>query len=101
MVKMPSLDDLKKVGANLVDTAKAANLGEVVNKLKTGVEAVTAKKEDVVAAADADPLKAQLQTLHASLQELTQLQAAQAALSKNIESQLSALTKIIDSKTKT
>ncbi|GEM_PF-6105255 len=39
-MKIPTLDDLKKASAGLMDTAKSAGLGGMVDKLKAGIESV-------------------------------------------------------------
>ena len=88
MVKMPSMDDLKKAGAGLVDSASG-----MVGKIKTGIESASAKKSVEI---DDTVLKNQLDAVKASMVELTQLQSSQTALIRNIESQIIGLEKKIE-----
>lgn len=93
MIKIPSLEDLKKAGAGLVDSAKSANIGGAFEKLKSSLEG---KNDAPATPSTGDPIKAQLQTIQTSLTDLAQMQTAQTALTKNIESQLATLAKIIE-----
>jgi len=98
MVKMPSLDDLKKVGAGLVDSAKSGKINEMMDKVKSGMGTVSAgmKKEAAPVVLGDDVIKNQFQAIYASLAELTQTQTAQTALIRKVESQLSSLAKTVE-----
>ncbi len=96
MVKIPSLDDLKKVGAGLVDSAKSVKLNEMVGKVKSGIETVSSslKKEAPIPEGD-EAIKNLFQSLYASLSELSQMQATQNALIKKVENEISQLAKVV------
>lgn len=103
MVKLPSLEDLKKAGSNLVDSAKQIKFDEIADKIKSGVESVSSSlhKSTPEVPTD-DALKSQFQDLYGSLDELTTLFASQAIVVKKIENQIESLGKIITAqKTKT
>jgi hypothetical protein len=93
MVKIPGLDDLKKMGSDLLDSAKTVNFGEVVEKFKSSIESVGVKKNADVAAGN-DPLKDLLQDMSATLTELSAAQAAEASLIKRMQGQLAEIARI-------
>lgn len=88
-MKMPGLDDLKKMGSGLVDTSK---IGGVVTKIKSGMEDVVAgfgKKTSAEDSVAQDPLSmaSQLSTKITALAEENKQQALQIeALSAEINS---------------
>lgn len=96
MVKMPSLDDLKKAGAGFVDSAKSGHFTEMVDKLKSGIESVGVQMHADELPLGDNAVKTQCQVLRVSLTELMQLQQSQAALIRNLESQLVTLEKMIE-----
>jgi len=96
MVKLPNLDDLKKMGSDLIDSAKSVKLNEIVDKFKTSIESVSSKK-------GASDQRMQDQTLeqifigiYASLKELAVAQATQEAVVKKVENQLNFLAKELE-----
>lgn len=95
MVKIPSMDDLKKAGAGFADKVKAGEFNYVVDKLKSGIDSVT-KKDGAPAATGDNVLQNQIQTLKAALAELIQAQAVQSATIRKIESQLDMLSRSVD-----
>lgn len=99
MVKIPGLDDLKKMGAGLIDSAKSVNISETVDKLKSKMEALGGKKEAAVMSGD-NPEQVMLANLAASVNELTAMQALQASAIKKIQDQLAELAKVIETKQK-
>lgn len=94
MVKIPSLEDLKKIGSDFVDSAKSGKLGSVVDKVKSGIESVGSRKPIEVGD---EAIQAKLQAVYATLKELGDTQAVQASLMKKIQDQISELTKTIES----
>ncbi|MHB1949326.1 MAG: hypothetical protein ACYCQI_14565 [Gammaproteobacteria bacterium] len=94
MVKIPGLDDLKKMGSGLIDQAKAVNFAEMVDKVKSGIDSVGGKKSPVVG--DDETLKGLFQGIFTSINELTQAQAAQLSAIKKIEKQLEDLAKVVE-----
>jgi hypothetical protein len=94
MVKIPGLDDLKKMGSGLLDSAKAVNFGEVMDKLKSGVESVSGKRSGPIPEGD-EAMKMLFQEIQTGLNELMQMQATQAAAIKKAQGQLSDLARMI------
>lgn len=94
MVKIPSLDELKKMGSGIIDQAKAVKFGEMVDKVKTGIDSVSGKKSPVQTGNE--DLKGVFQSIYATLNEMTQAQAAQLNAVKKIENQLEQLAKIVE-----
>jgi hypothetical protein len=94
VVKMPSFDDLKKAGANLVDSAKS---GKLVDDLKSRIENVGERltKEGAEMPQGAFPVKEQFQTLQTTIREIYQAQALQTELMKKFETQLVVLAKVL------
>lgn len=100
MVKIPNLDDLKKMGSNLLDTAKSVKLTEVVDKLKSGIETVGGKKSAAMPAAD-EAIQTLFTSIYTSLNEMAAAQAAEAEVIKKIQVQLSELAKVLERYQKT
>ncbi len=94
MVKIPGLDDLKKMGSDLIDSAKTVNIGGVVDKIKGGMETVGMKKTAAPLAAGDDPLAQKLQDAYVVLNELVNAQAQQTQLIKKLQGQLIEMTTI-------
>jgi hypothetical protein len=93
MVKIPNLEDLKKAGANLMDSAKS---GTLVDKIKTGVENIgvsLAKGEG--GTKSSDPIVIQFETVQATLAELVQAHSTQSKLINQAQMQLATLTKTV------
>ncbi len=86
MVKIPGLDDLKKMGSDLIDSAKTVNLGGMVDKFKSG-SPVNIPPGD-------DPLKNLVQDASATLNALVEAQAAEAALIKKMQAQLAEIVRV-------
>ncbi len=94
MVKIPSLDDLKKAGAGFVDQAKAGNFSGMADKIKSGIDSVTVNKGGAVGVGD-EAIKMQLQAVQTSIDELSAAQSQQTAALRNLQNNLAALTKTI------
>jgi hypothetical protein len=94
MVKIPSLDELKKAGAGFVDQAKSGDYAGMVDKIKSGIDSVTVNKGGVVGVGD-DAIKNQLQLLQVSIDELNAAQSQQTAALRNLQNNLSSLTRVI------
>jgi hypothetical protein len=100
MIKLPSLDDLKKAGNSLVDSAKS---GKLMDQIKSQVETLGANiskpgQGTEVPTGD-NPIQNQFIVLYASIEELRQAQAATAAVVKKFENQLDVLKKVIETTT--
>jgi hypothetical protein len=95
MVKIPGLEDLKKMGADLIDSAKSVNIGETVDKLKSKMEAISGKREVVIPAGD-NPVQQMLAGVMTALNELAAAQAVQVDTIKKIQHQLADLAKVIE-----
>lgn len=94
MVKIPSLDELKKMGTNLIDQAKTVKFGEMVDKVKSGIDSVSGKKAPIEFSNET--VKTLFQEIYAALGELTQAQASQINAVKKLEMQLEQLAKIVE-----
>jgi len=99
MVKIPGLDDLKKMGAGLIDSAKSVNISETVDKLKSKVEALGGKKEAATLSGD-NPEQVMLANLSTSINELIAMHTLQASAIKKIQDQLAELARVIETKQK-
>jgi hypothetical protein len=99
MVKMPGFDELKKMGATLIDSAKSVNISEAVDKLKSRVDSMSGKKESVVPVGD-DAASVMIAALTTSLNELIAVQALQASAIKKIQDQLADLAKVVEANKK-
>lgn len=94
MVKIPGLDDLKKMGNDLLDSAKSVNLSDMVDKVKSGIESVGGKKgPDVVTD---ENLKTLFQGIYSSLNDLTITQTIQITTLKKITTQLEELAHAVE-----
>jgi hypothetical protein len=98
MVKIPSFDDLKKMGSGLIDSAKSVKMSEMVDKVKSGIDSVSGRKVNL--AVSDESLKELFDGLNSSLEELLQLQMSQTNAVKKIQGQLVALAATIDAKQK-
>ena len=94
MVKMPSFDELKKLGSGLIDQAKAIKFGEMVDKVKAGVDSMSSKKPTVPVGDEA--LAEVFKGVFSTLNELVQAQALQVVAVKKMETQLEVLAKIVE-----
>ena len=94
MVKIPNMDDLKKAGASLMDSAKSGNL---VDRLKSGVEqiGVNLNKMEAGATKSTDPIVMQFEAVQATLAAIVEAHAVQSKLIDNARAQLNALTKTV------
>jgi erythromycin esterase-like protein len=94
MVKIPSMDDLKKAGANLMDQAKSSALAD---KFKSGVESigVSMAKGETTTVKSTDPIVQQFEAVQITLAELMQTHNAQAQLIAVAQAQLNALTQTV------
>jgi len=102
MVKIPSLDDLKKMGSGLIDSAKSVKFNEMVDKFKSSIESVNFKKNSSSLDASKDEdLNQVFAEIYASLKELADAQIAQNNATKKIQAQLNTLTKILENYQKT
>ena len=93
MVKIPNFEDLKKMGTGLIDSAKSVNFGEMIDKVKTGIDNV-GKSGGNIPQGD-EGIKVLFEGLNASLNELVTMQAAQVTVTKKIQSQLADLGRVI------
>jgi cell division FtsZ-interacting protein ZapD len=95
---MPSLDDLKKAGANLVDSAKS---GKLVEDIKARIETVGERmtRDGAAMPASETPIKEQFKVVQATLKEIYQSQSAHTELLKKLETQLGVLSKVVDANT--
>jgi hypothetical protein len=94
MVKIPNMDDLKKAGANLMDSAKS---GSLVDKFKSGVEqiGVNLNKMEAGTVKSTDPVVMQFEAVQAALAAVVEAQAAQTKLIEQARAQLVTLTKTV------
>lgn len=90
MVKIPSLDDLKKMGSDLMTSAKNIKMDNVVEKIKTQVETVSAKFNTLSGA------KGSLDRINAGLNELLQSQPHRADAIKKIQAEVALLQKAVE-----
>lgn len=95
MVKIPGLDELKKMGTDLIDSAKTGKLNEMVDKFKSGIESIGTQKGAAEVITD-DAMKNLFQGIYATLNELTQAQTAQVTAIKKMEKQLEDLAKQVE-----
>ncbi len=100
MVKIPSLDDLKKMGTDLIDSAKTIKFNEMVDKIKTGIDSVSSKKNPAENMTD-ETVKKVFEDIFSAINELTQAQAAQVTATRKLEKQLEDLAKIVQNYQKT
>lgn len=94
MVKIPGVDDLKKMGADLIDSAKSVKLGEMVDRLKTGVESIT--KKSPVVPQSSEEVKQLFTGIHAELEQLAEKHSQSLQALKKIQGQLIELAKAFD-----
>lgn len=96
MVKIPSIDDLKKMGSNLIDSAKSVNLDEMVEKVKSSIDSISNRKSPVEDVTN-ETLKNSFQGIMATLTEMTAAQNTQVNAIKKLEKQLEELARQIES----
>lgn len=96
MVKIPGLDDLKKMGSDLLDSAKTVDLSGMVDKFKTGIESVG--KSEPSHASD-NVLSNMFHEMSVTLTELNAANAATAAAIKKMQNQLGAAIAKMDKTT--
>lgn len=96
MVKIPNLDDLKKMGSDLLDSAKAVKLGEVVDKFKAGMESAGIKKTTAESGPMDDELRLAIMHLQSAMQELLVAEKAEMDARKKLQTQIAYLEKIVD-----
>jgi uncharacterized coiled-coil protein SlyX len=96
MVKLPKFEDLKKMGSDLIDSAKSVKLNEMVDKFKSSIESVTAKKSSLDPSVQDEALEQVFVSIYASLKELADAQAAQEVAVKKIQNQLNSLAKVLE-----
>ncbi len=94
MVKLPGLDDLKKMGSDLIDSAKTVKFGEMLDKVKAGVESVSGKKAPIVVTDE--KFKEVFQNIFTTLNQLAEAQAVQVNALKQAEKQLEELAKLVE-----
>jgi uncharacterized coiled-coil protein SlyX len=95
MSKMPSFDDLKKVGGDLMGKAKSMDVSGMVDKIKSGIDQVATNKQAAAMDIGDDGLKSQLQLMQAAIDELTIAQTSQSTALRKLQNQLSTLTKTL------
>jgi uncharacterized coiled-coil protein SlyX len=96
MVKLPKFDDLKKMGSDLLDSAKSVKLNEIVDKFKSSIESVSVKRSSSDQGVQDQALEQVFIAIYASLKELTDAQTAQESAVKKIQNQLNSLTKVLE-----
>lgn len=101
MVKIPNLDDLKKMGSGLMDSAKSVKFGEVVDRLKSGIESVGMKKGTGASSLGDEALESLFTSLYKSLNDLATAQSAEADIVKKMQAQLAELAKVLEPYQKT
>ena len=94
------MDELKKMGSDLIDQAKSVKFGEIVDKMKAGIESVSSKTQQAPIDVSDENLKGLFQGIFSSINELAQAQAAQLAVIKKIEKQMEELAKVVASSQK-
>lgn len=99
MVKIPGLDDLKKMGSGLMDSAKALKLGDMVDKVKSGVESVSGKKSGPVPQGD-EAIKTAFLGIQSTLNDMMEVQSTQASAIRKMQGQISELARMIDASQK-
>lgn len=92
MVKIPGLDDLKKMGTGLIDSAKSVKFGEMVEKF-------TSKGSGPIPQGD-EAVKAIFQNIHSSISELIEMQNNQTTTIKKLQSQIADLGRIVEASQK-
>lgn len=95
MVKIPGLDELKKMGSGLIDQAKAVNFAEMVDKVKSGVESISTKKAPPTVTDEG--LKKIFQDIFSSITVVVQTQTTQLEAIKKLEKQLEELANVVES----
>lgn len=100
MVKIPSMDEWKKMGSDLIDQAKSVKFGEIVDKVKAGIESVGSKTTQEPVDVSDEYIKGLFEGIFSSINELAQAQAAQLAVIKRIEKQMAELAKGVASSQK-
>ena|SRR5688572_33398340 len=93
MVKIPGLDDLKKMGSGLIESARSVNVSEVVDKVKSGIESV-GKKAPLDVPNGREGVRALFADLSKTLQELQSAQSASLSATKKLETELAQLAKL-------
>jgi hypothetical protein len=89
MVKIPSLDELKKAGAGFVNQAKSGDYSGMVDKIKTGIDNMTVNKGPVIPGDTS--IAGQFQQINAII-----AQTSQNAGIRKLESQLDSLARILE-----
>lgn len=93
MVKIPKFDDLKKMGSDLLDSAKTGKFGGVVDKLKSGIDTFSTKKTAV----EDESLNKVLTGMQEALSELNEIERVQALVIKKMQGQLNDLANVLQS----
>ena len=94
MVKLPGMDELKKMGSGLIDSAKSVKIGDMVDRLKTGVEAMTKKGSGIPQSNE--EVKKLFEDIHAELDQLTEAQTKVDSAVRKIHGQLVELAKAFE-----
>jgi hypothetical protein len=94
MVKIPSLDELKKAGAGFVNQAKSGDYSGMVDKIKTGIDNMTVNKGPVIPGDTS--IAGQFQQINAIIAEIGLAQTSQNAGIRKLESQLDSLARILE-----
>lgn len=93
MVKIPSIDELKKMSSDLLDSAKSVNISSMVDKIKTTMDSVSKKGVDVPIGDET--IKTLFENINTTLEELTNAQLVQAQAIKKIQGQMKALAAVV------
>ena len=86
------------MGSGIIDQAKTVKFGEMVDKVKSGIDSVSGKKAPTVVTDES--IKTVFQNIYATLNEMAQAQTAQLNAVKKIEIQLEQLAKMIETNQK-
>lgn len=93
MVKIPSLDELKKMGTDIMNSAKNVDMTGVVDKIKSRVETVSEKFSGTQGGFG---IKNSFDRVNAGLNELMTLAPNEINAIKKIQADLSELQKRIE-----
>jgi CII-binding regulator of phage lambda lysogenization HflD len=92
MVKIPSLNDLKKAGSGLLDQAKAGNYSGMVDSIKTGIDSVTVNAPQDTTDVGDGSVESRLKGLQKRLSALNDVHMKQAAELQKLQAEITELS---------
>jgi predicted nucleic acid-binding Zn-ribbon protein len=92
MVKIPSLDDLKKAGSGLLNQAKAGNYSGMVDSIKSGIDSVTVNAPKDATDVGDGSVQSRLKALQKKLSELNDAQMRQAVEMQKLQAEITELS---------